>query len=151
MISRNLSGVFYLIFFISIIGTLATQTSKLSKRTYPNALYAGCRDADVKEGCELAFNEVWSNGKIKKFTPQRQTFTNKWRCRITWWSQGSEVRINDDQKSALDNALQQIDNACTAIGQTKVNQKFKGGKGVYVGKMLGEQYLVLVAETVVRD
>ncbi|KAI8460828.1 hypothetical protein BY996DRAFT_1629268 [Phakopsora pachyrhizi] len=147
MFSRTLPVVFCLILLISNISTRTAQPGDMVKRANPDALFTDCKDAVIKEGCNTALDELWNNGKIKRFTTEHQFVTHPSGCKITWWSDGGVVRAGDNQKGSLQNALQQIDDACTSSGLSSVYDSNKKGNGAYVGKLLGNQYLVIMAET----
>ncbi|KAI8460826.1 hypothetical protein BY996DRAFT_1629021 [Phakopsora pachyrhizi] len=147
MFSRALPVVLCLMFMISNISALATHTSKLEKRNTPDGLFTDCRNAVIKQGCNAALDDLWNNGRIKRFTTEHQFVNHPSGCKLTWWSDGGVTRPADDQKGTLQNALQQIDDACTSSGLSSVYDSNRKGNGVYVGKLFNNQYVVLMAQT----
>ncbi|KAI8453401.1 hypothetical protein BY996DRAFT_6414696 [Phakopsora pachyrhizi] len=107
MFSRALPIVLCLMFMISNISALATHTSKLEKRNSPDGLFTDCRNAVIKQGCNAALDDLWNNGKIKRFTTEHQYANHPSGCKLTWWTDGGVTRPADDQKYTLQNALQE--------------------------------------------
>ncbi|CAH7675544.1 hypothetical protein PPACK8108_LOCUS10561 [Phakopsora pachyrhizi] len=148
--------VLCLMFMISNISALATHTSKLEKRNSPDGLFTDCRNAVIKQGCNAALDDLWNNGKIKRFTTEHQYANHPSGCKLTWWTDGGVTRPADDQKYTLQNALQknfsllyvlllnndkQIDDSCTSSGLSSVYDSNRKGNGVYVGKLLTDYFL----------
>ncbi|CAH7665906.1 expressed protein [Phakopsora pachyrhizi] len=151
MFSRALPAILCVLFLISGISALASQTSKLIKRSIADGLYTTCQNTVVKHGCNNLLDQIWNSGQIKRFTTKHQFVVDSAAgCKITWWADSGVVRANDNQKSSLQQALQQIDDACTASGISTVYDRSKKGAGVYVGRLFNDQYVAIMAETGVQ-
>uniref|UniRef100_A0A0S1MI85 Secreted protein n=1 Tax=Phakopsora pachyrhizi TaxID=170000 RepID=A0A0S1MI85_PHAPC len=130
-------GKFLLMFLFSSI-LLVTNGQRI-----PEGLYVSCANAVVRQSCSAALDLAFTEGRIRRFTTARQYIQTKG-CKLSWWVDTGILRIA--QKEALQGALQQIDDYCTANGVSVINPTNLPGRGVYVGQMVGNQYAVLRAE-----
>ncbi|CAH7670731.1 expressed protein [Phakopsora pachyrhizi] len=135
-----------LIFLVYNVSAATTQPRSILERGIADGVFTTCFKGVVKNGCNSVLDTIWNDGRIKTFTTEHQFYTGQSNCKLTWWTDSGVVLLGANQKHTLQNALQQIDDACTASGLSLVYNSENNGEGAFVGRLFGNEYVVLKAQ-----
>ncbi|CAH7674185.1 expressed protein, partial [Phakopsora pachyrhizi] len=138
------------LFTLSTISCLKTSQldNILNKRdNSKEGLYTYCSQSSIQKECNKGLDELWDTERMKSFTTEKQFFTAAFsKCKLTWWTDDGVFRLDD--KSRVQRAIQEMQDACAASGISAQNPNRSPGKGIYVGTLGGDKHVSVIAEII---